>query len=93
MSTDHWLAVTREDGEAVGYLDPVTSDYGEVIPRNRLGHAVADVLHYHQAEELVLNRGLRELAAPWLLDGTGDPLTPSCRRTGSSCATRYAARP
>lgn len=77
MSPDDWLAVTREDGETVGYLDPVTDDYGEVIPRNRLGHAVAGVLDYHEAEELVLDRGMRELAEPWLLDGTGDPLTIS----------------
>ena len=66
---DTWLAVTREDGETVGYLEPVTDDYADVIPRNRLGHAVGDAQDYHAAEELVLDRGLRELAEHWLLDG------------------------
>lgn len=72
---DTWLAVTREDGETVGYLEPVTDDYADVIPRNRLGHAVGEVGDYHAAEELVLDRGLRELAEPWLLDGEGPELT------------------
>ncbi|WP_125775504.1 hypothetical protein [Antribacter gilvus] len=75
VPTDRWLAVTREDGETVGYLEPVTEDYGEVVPRNRLGHAVGGVLGFHEAEELVLDRGLRELAEPWLLDGSDEPLT------------------
>ncbi|MDR7383464.1 hypothetical protein [Promicromonospora iranensis] len=72
---DTWLAVTREDGETVGYLEPVTDDYSDVIPRNRLGHAVGEVCDYHVAEELVLDRGLRELAEYWLLDGDGPELT------------------
>jgi hypothetical protein len=72
---DTWLAVTREDGETVGYLEPVTDDYADVIPRNRLGHAVSEVCDYHAAEELVLDRGLRELAEHWLLDGGGPELT------------------
>lgn len=71
---DRWLAVTRDDGETVGYLDPVTADYGEVVPRSRLGHAVGDVQDFHAAEELVLGRGLRELTETWLLDGVGAPL-------------------
>jgi hypothetical protein len=74
---DTWLAVTREDGETVGYLEPVTDDYADVIPRNRLGHAVGDVRDYHAAEELVLDRGLGELAEHWLLDGEGAELTIS----------------
>ena len=72
---DTWLAVTREDGETVGYLEPVTDDYADVIPRNRLGHAVGDTHDYHAAEELVLDRGLRELAEHWLLDDEGAELT------------------
>lgn len=72
---DTWLAVTREDGETIGYLEPLTDDYAEVIPRNRLGHAVGEAQDYHAAEELVLDRGLRELAEPWLLDGAGPELT------------------
>lgn len=72
---DTWLAVTREDGETVGYLEPVTDDYADVIPRNRLGHAVGGACDYHVAEELVLDRGLRELAEHWLLDGEGPELT------------------
>jgi len=73
--TDTWLAVTREDGETVGYLEPVTDDYADVVPRNRLGHAVGEVSDFHAAEELVLDRGLRELAEHWLLDGVGPELT------------------
>ena len=72
---DTWLAVTREDGETVGYLEPVTDDYADVIPRNRLGHAVGESSDYHAAEELVLDRGLRELAEHWLLDSEGPELT------------------
>ena len=74
---DTWLAVTREDGETVGYLEPVTDDFADVIPRNRLGHAVGDAHDYHAAEELVLDRGLRELAEHWLLDGEGPELAIS----------------
>ncbi|HEV6955070.1 MAG TPA: serine/threonine protein phosphatase [Promicromonospora sp.] len=74
---DTWLAVTREDGETVGYLEPVTDDYAEVLPRNRLGHAVGPATDYHAAEELVLGRGLRELAEHWLLDGAEAELTIS----------------
>ena len=72
---DTWLAVTREDGETVGYLEPLTDDYADVIPRNRLGHAVGEAQDYHAAEELVLERGLRELAEYWVLDGEGPELT------------------
>ena len=72
---DTWLAVTREDSETVGYLEPLTADYAEVLPRNRLGHPVGDALDYHAAEELVLGRGLRELAEHWVLDGEGPELT------------------
>jgi hypothetical protein len=71
---DTWLAVTREDGETVGYLEPVTDDYAEVVPRNRLGHAVGDTRDYHVAEELLLERGLRELTEHWVLDGEGTEL-------------------
>ena len=74
---DTWLAVTREDGETVGYLEPLTDDYADVLPRNRLGHAVGDVCDYHAAKELVLDRGLRELAEHWLLDGKGAELAIS----------------
>lgn len=72
---DTWLAVTRDDGETVGYLEPVTDDYAEVVPRNRLGHAVGAATDYDTAEELVLDRGLRELAEHWLLDDAGAELT------------------
>jgi hypothetical protein len=69
-----WLEVTREDGEVVGYLEPLTSDYAHVVPRSRLGHALGERMDYHQAEELVLGNGLAELQDPWLLDGAGSPL-------------------
>jgi hypothetical protein len=72
--TDTWLAVTREDGETVGYLEPLTDDYADVIPRNRLGHVVGEAHDFHAAEELVLSRGLRELAEHWVLDGEGPEL-------------------
>lgn len=69
-----WLEVMRDDGEVVGYLEPLTADYAEVVPRTRLGHALAERAGYHEAEELVLGHGLTELQEPWLLDGVGVPI-------------------
>lgn len=69
-----WLAVTRDDGETVGYLEPLTPDYGRVQPRTRLGHALGGPAGYEDGEERVLGSGLGDLAQPWLLDGAGAPL-------------------
>lgn len=72
---DTWIAVTREDGETVGYLDPVTEDYGTVQPRNTLGHPVGEgPVDYLDGEELLIERGISELAEQWLLDDGGGEL-------------------
>lgn len=70
-----WLSVTREDGETVGYLDPMSEDYARVVPRNRLGHAVGPECEYHDGAEAVLTTGLGVLAGTWRLDGAGEPLS------------------
>ncbi|WP_350348732.1 hypothetical protein ABIQ69_02020 [Agromyces sp. G08B096] len=69
-----WVAVTRDDGETVGYLDSQSPDYDPVVPRNRLGHAVGEPQSYVDAEELLISRGIGELAEHWSLDGGGQAL-------------------
>jgi hypothetical protein len=67
--TASWVPVRRDDGEVVGYLEPTTPEFDAVIPRNRLGHPVAGPLEYVEAEELLVERGIGELAESWRLDG------------------------
>ncbi|WP_308797438.1 hypothetical protein [Agromyces silvae] len=64
-----WVPITREDREVVGYLQPTSPDFASVIPRNRLGHAVGEPQEYVDAEELLIDRGIAELAEHWRLDG------------------------
>ena len=47
-----WVAVTREDGETVGYLEPVTDDYDLVQPRTLLGHARGAPVDFVTGEHL-----------------------------------------
>ncbi|MDR5698666.1 hypothetical protein [Agromyces aerolatus] len=72
-----WVAVTRDDREVVGYLQPTAPDFAAVIPRNRLGHAVGGPQEYVEAEELLIDRGIGELAEHWRLDGGGQALAIS----------------
>ncbi|SJM59395.1 hypothetical protein [Gulosibacter sp. 10] len=72
---EHWIAVRREDGETVGYLEPLSEDYASMQPRTLLGHAVGEPLEYVPAEELLLERGIGELAERWTLDaGTAEEI-------------------
>lgn len=59
--------MTRDDGETVGHLEPVTTDYATVLPRSVLGHAVGEPCPYLEGEELLLERGIGELMNGWKL--------------------------
>ncbi|WP_372697764.1 hypothetical protein [Arthrobacter sp. JSM 101049] len=74
MDTSGWIPTTREDGETVGYLEPVTADYGLVQPRNLLGHPVGGPAEFMEAEDLLIERGISELAGRWTLRGVADDL-------------------
>lgn len=63
-----WITVTREDREAVGYLEPVTEDYELVQPRTLLGHRAAEPTDIVAGEERMRERGIGELAEMWELD-------------------------
>ncbi|MRG59334.1 hypothetical protein GE115_05530 [Agromyces sp. CFH 90414] len=69
-----WVPVKRDDGETVGYVEPLTPDFGEVLPRNRLGHVVGEPQPYIDAEDLLVERGIGELAEHWHLDGAAQAL-------------------
>lgn len=60
-----WIAVKREDRETVGYLEPLTEDYGTVQPRTVLGHIAGGPTDFVDGEERLIDRGLSELAAKW----------------------------
>ncbi|MFC7375183.1 serine/threonine protein phosphatase [Brachybacterium sp. GCM10030267] len=71
-----WVTVTREDGETVGYLEPLTDDYDVVQPRSLLGHCLGEPVEFVAGEELVEQQGLWELAEQWVLDAdTDDEIT------------------
>lgn len=67
MSISTWITVTRDDGETVGYLEPVTEDYDRVQPRSILGHAVGESIEYAQGEAMLCERGIAELMDHWRL--------------------------
>ena len=62
-----WLAVKRDDNEIVGYLEPLDESYDKVCPRSVLGHPVIASCDYMDGEELLLERGIGELANQWAL--------------------------
>ena len=67
--------MTREDGETVGYLEPLTPDYDVVQPRSLLGHLVGEPSDYLAGEELLCERGISELMQPWQLNDAPDALS------------------
>lgn len=67
-STNHWVSVNREDGERVGYLEPLSEDYSSVQPRTVLGHKLGDPCEYIEGEDLLVEHGISELAEKWTLD-------------------------
>lgn len=75
MNTEHWLPVTRQsDRETVGYLEPLHSDYSQVQPRSVLGHPVSAPSDFVTGEDLLLERGISEVAEHWRLT---DPQLPN----------------
>ena len=65
-----WRAVTRPDGETVGYVEPVG---GVLIARDLLGHELDQADSAEQAEAAVRERGLASLARYWTwTDGRGE---------------------
>ncbi|HJX78196.1 hypothetical protein [Glutamicibacter sp.] len=67
MDISTWLTVKRDDNEIVGYLEPLDAAYDKVRPRSVLGHPVVDACDYMDGEELLLERGIGELADHWTL--------------------------
>ncbi|WP_150461822.1 hypothetical protein [Nesterenkonia ebinurensis] len=67
-TTNRWISVTREDGERVGYLEPLSEDYSSVQPRTVLGHKLGDPCEYIEGEDLLIEHGISELAEKWTLD-------------------------
>lgn len=74
MDTSTWVSVTREDGEPVGYLEPLDEEYATLQPRSLLGHAVGDPGDFLTGEVRLLDRGIGELAEHWRLT---DPPLPN----------------
>ncbi|MFJ6417204.1 hypothetical protein [Paeniglutamicibacter sp. NPDC091659] len=64
MDASAWIAVVREDGEAAGYLEPVTSDYDVVQPRSVLGHVAGEQSGYLAGEDLQCERVISKLIKP-----------------------------
>lgn len=63
-----WIAVQREDGETVGYLEPLDPAYDQLLARSVLGHLVAGPCDYLTGEELLVERGIGELMQDWSLN-------------------------
>lgn len=64
-----WVRVTREDGETVGWLEPLDAGYERLLPRDVLGHPAGEPTEWVEGEERLQEIGLRHLAEEWLLDG------------------------
>lgn len=58
-----WIAVTREDREAVGCLEPVAEDCDLVRPRTLVGHRASGPTDLTEGEERLAERGIGELLA------------------------------
>lgn len=72
MDASGWVSVLREDGETVGYLEPLDPGFERFQPRNLLGHAVGAGCSYVDGEERLIERGISELIELWTLDGQYD---------------------
>lgn len=68
MFTD-WVEVTREDGETVGWLEPLDPEYALLRPRDVLGHVAGPDAEWVPAEECLVELGLAHVAEAWHLDG------------------------
>lgn len=74
MDTSDWVAVTREDGETVGWIQPLDPGFETVQARSVLGHAVGGPADYVAAEEVLVERGIAELAGHWHLGAGTRPV-------------------
>ena len=75
MPAATWLKVTRpDDGETVGYLEPLSDDWALVQPRSLLGHGVGGPIEFWEGEERLRERGISELAERWQLRDAGPDL-------------------
>jgi hypothetical protein len=59
---EHWQAVTRADGETVGYVAP---EHDEVVAFDLLGHELGRSEWDDEARALVVERGLASLGRYW----------------------------
>lgn len=70
MPATDWMKVTRpDDGETVGYLEPLSDDWSSVQPRTLLGHSLGGPVEFMVGEELLAGHGISELAERWHLRG------------------------
>ena len=67
MIPGHWQAVTRDDGETVGYVE---SGEDSFVGRDLLGHELDRADAHDEAEAMVRERGLASLGRYW--DWTDD---------------------
>ena len=70
MIPGHWQAVTRSDGETVGYVEPADD---VLVARDLLGVELGRAGSHDEAAALVVERGLASLGRSWSwTDGTGE---------------------
>ena len=75
MIPGHWQAVTRDDGETVGYVESGEDGF---VGRDLLGHELDRVDAHDEAEAMVRERGLASLGRYWdWTDDEGDLRTPT----------------
>ena len=70
MTPQHWQAVTRADGETVGYVEPSDDAF---VGRDLLGSELGRASSHDEAVRLVVDRGLASLGRAWeWTDGSGE---------------------
>ncbi len=70
MIPGHWQAVTRSDGETVGYVEAADD---QLVARDLLGIELGRAGSHDEAAALVVERGLASLGRSWSwTDGTGE---------------------
>lgn len=75
MDSIEWVRVNREDGETVGWLEPLDAAYGSLRPRDVLGHVAGPDGDWEATESLLNERGLAFLTQEWVLDGGEERLS------------------
>lgn len=92
-----WVRVNREDGETVGWLEPLDAGYASLRPRDVLGHVAGEDAGWIEAEEAVHRVGLAHVAEEWLLDGGEErfvilEVTPTEIVLGNALASKALVR-